>query len=385
MFNKKEFGLVLAGGGTKGSYQVGCLKALKELGINITSVVGTSIGSINAALFVQGDIDLLESLYYEVHMENILKLSDKNSLVVKDNLFTFKNIKKIMNEYFSNTGVSNEPLKNLIDKYINTNKIYRSRKDFGLMTYDLKKVKGLGLFKEDIPRDNFKDYILASACFPLFKPQRIDDKLFLDGGLYDNMPMNMLIDKGYKNIILIDVSGIGVLKKSSRDDIYYKIIKPDEYLGGTFDFNKNTVKKNIMLGYLDTMKVFHKLMGENFYFTKIEYLKLLYRFRVDEIRGLEEAGMIYKLDKYKTWKANEFIEEIIKRYNREWREFNKIKLLSISSIKELIKGNMSVSLCTKIINDFPTLLSTYKGRYSNYFLASYAIQEAISQKKNKIF
>lgn len=383
MFNKKEYGLVLAGGGTKGSYEVGCLKALKELDIKITSVVGSSIGSINAALFVQGDLDLLESLYYNVQMENILKLSDKNSLTVKDNLFTIKNLTKIANEYISKRGISNEPLRKLVDKYINVNKIYRSRKDFGMMTYDLNKRTGLPLFKKDISRDKLIDYILASACFPIFKPQKIDDKLFLDGGLYDVMPTNMLIDKGYKNIILIDVAGIGFFKKTNKDDVYYKIIKSDEYLGGTFDFNKKTVERNIKLGYLDTMKVFHKLMGEHFFFTKIEYLKLLYRFTVEEIRGLEEAGIIFKLDRYKTWKANDFVNEIIKRYEKEWREFSKLKLLSITTIKEFVKGNMSISLCTKINNDFPTLLSTYKGKYSNYFLASYAIQEAINQKNNK--
>ena len=383
MFNKKEYGLVLAGGGTKGSYEVGCLKALKELNIPITSVVGSSIGSINAALFVQGDINFLEDLYYNVQMENILKLSDKNELKVKDNLFTIKNLTKIANEYISTRGISNEPLRKMLDKYIDVNKIYRSRKDFGVMTYDVKKKTGVSLFKKDIDKNQLIDYILASACFPIFKPQKIDDKLFLDGGLYDVMPANMLIDKGYKNIILIDVAGIGFFKRTNKDDVFYKIIKPDIYLGGTFDFNKETAKRNIKLGYLDTMKVFHKLMGEHFFFTKIEYLKLLYRFTVEEIRGLEEAGMIFKLDRYKTWKANDFVNEIIKRYEKEWKEFNKIKLLSISTIKELIKGNISISLCTKINNDFPTLLSTYKGRYSNYFLASYAIQEAINQKKNK--
>ena len=43
----KEFGLVLAGGGTKGAYEVGVWKALKELNINITAIAGTSIGALN--------------------------------------------------------------------------------------------------------------------------------------------------------------------------------------------------------------------------------------------------------------------------------------------------------------------------------------------------
>lgn len=48
---EKEYGLVLAGGGTKGAYEVGVWKALKEMNINITAVVGASIGALNGALF----------------------------------------------------------------------------------------------------------------------------------------------------------------------------------------------------------------------------------------------------------------------------------------------------------------------------------------------
>ena len=50
--DKKEYGLVLAGGGTKGAYQVGVWKALKELDINVKAIAGTSIGALNGALFL---------------------------------------------------------------------------------------------------------------------------------------------------------------------------------------------------------------------------------------------------------------------------------------------------------------------------------------------
>ncbi len=47
------YGLVLEGGGAKGSYQIGAYKALKELGIEIGGVAGTSVGAINSALIIQ--------------------------------------------------------------------------------------------------------------------------------------------------------------------------------------------------------------------------------------------------------------------------------------------------------------------------------------------
>lgn len=42
--------IALAGGGTKGAYQVGAWKAMRELGIPFDIVTGTSIGSVTAAL-----------------------------------------------------------------------------------------------------------------------------------------------------------------------------------------------------------------------------------------------------------------------------------------------------------------------------------------------
>ena len=49
-------GLVLEGGGTKGAYQIGAYKALRDLGIKFQGVAGTSIGALNGAYIIQNDI-----------------------------------------------------------------------------------------------------------------------------------------------------------------------------------------------------------------------------------------------------------------------------------------------------------------------------------------
>ena len=45
-----EYSLVLEGGGAKGAYQIGAWKALKEAGVKINAVAGTSVGALNGAL-----------------------------------------------------------------------------------------------------------------------------------------------------------------------------------------------------------------------------------------------------------------------------------------------------------------------------------------------
>ena len=70
---EKEYGLVLAGGGTKGAYQVGVWKALQELNINVTAIVGTSIGALNGALFLQDDLNSVIKMYENKEISPYIK------------------------------------------------------------------------------------------------------------------------------------------------------------------------------------------------------------------------------------------------------------------------------------------------------------------------
>ena len=56
--------VVLAGGGSKGAYEAGFMKALSELGIDYQIVTGTSIGAMNGCLLAQQDLEALEPYRY---------------------------------------------------------------------------------------------------------------------------------------------------------------------------------------------------------------------------------------------------------------------------------------------------------------------------------
>lgn len=70
----KKIGLVLAGGGGRGAYQIGVWKALRETGLEgyITAVAGSSVGGLNAALFTQGGLDKAEEIWRSISPEIIL-------------------------------------------------------------------------------------------------------------------------------------------------------------------------------------------------------------------------------------------------------------------------------------------------------------------------
>lgn len=361
--DKREYGLVLAGGGTKGAYQVGVWKALCELGIKVKAITGASIGALNGALFLQDDFATMEKMYENIKIDNIMKVEGVDS---NKNIFDLSNIFNLAADYTKQKGIDNTPLRKMIEKYIDMDKLYNSEIDFGLVTYSVKNRMPLQKFKNEIPKEQMIDYLLASSCFPIFKPQVIDGEEYFDGGLYDNTPSNMLIKKCYRNIIIADIAGIGFSKKSTNKDIYVKLISPSEDLGGTFEFNHERIINNIKLGYLDTMRSFNRLQGHIFYFEPKEFSKMLEVFNLQTIYGLEFAAQMYKMYRYREYNFEEFIEELNNRHAEAERLYSKLKKQNLIQIGKRLNKLFDKGLGVCIVRDL------YMGRpaskVSNYML-----------------
>lgn len=335
--NEREYGVVLAGGGTKGAYQIGAWKALKELKIKVKCICGASIGALNGAMFLQDDLTKNEELYHNIKLTDIMEAGDVD---LEKNVFNIKNITRLTRDYAEQKGLSNEPLRRTLEKYINIDKIYNSEIDFGLITVNASDKSPVELFKKDIKKEELIDYLLASACFPIFKPQKIGENEYLDGGLYDNVPINMLLKNNYKEILVIDIAGIGIKRKMISKDVYLKIISPNEDLGGTFEFNPERIKYNIQLGYLDTLRAFNKLQGHIYYFEVSEFNKMIERYGLQTIYGLEYAAQLYHIDKLKIYSFDEFVNELRTKHEEAQIKYNEIKqLLKDKNILEL-KGQL---------------------------------------------
>ena len=203
-------GLVLEGGGTKGAYQLGAYKALKELGMEFDGIVGTSIGALNAAFIIQGDYDIMEDIWLNQDYKSFMIIEEDLYEKYKNTEFKVKDIVAIvdlMNRVRKNEGIDITPLKNLLKEYIDEDKIRKSSKDFGLVTVYLdKKIIPQHLMKEDIPEGQLVDYLIASASLPIFQLDKLDDKLYLDGFLSDNTPVGLLANKKYDDIIVLRLS-----------------------------------------------------------------------------------------------------------------------------------------------------------------------------------
>ena len=155
-------GLVLAGGGAKGSYQVGVYQALMELGWLPDVITGASVGSLNAALFVMGKVNEAADLWRSLDNHGVLELPEGK---------TPEELRDFLLETLRGGGLNTEPLGQTIDQYMDENAIRASYIKYGLVITEMNTLRSVQCTLDDISQGQLKDYMLASsACFPALRP-----------------------------------------------------------------------------------------------------------------------------------------------------------------------------------------------------------------------
>jgi NTE family protein len=259
---KPKRGFALEGGGARGSYHMGVCKAYIESGYEFHGVVGTSIGAINAAMLASGELDTALELWEAISMEHLFDQEFLDALKL-DNNFP-GNITTAFRKIVADRGVDYSKIKKFLSSYIDETKVRASGIDFGLVTFSLSERKSYEVFLSDIPNGKLIDYILASAKLPIFTPLHVDDNRFIDGGIINSCPINMLIDQGYDEIIAVRTKGFGLFRKYDKK-ANVTIIETNENLGHFLSFDGDNAKLNIRRGYCDGLKTLKGLMGINYY------------------------------------------------------------------------------------------------------------------------
>ena len=122
-------------------------------------------------------------------------------------------------------------------------------------------------------KENLKDYLVATAsCFPAFKPTKIENSIYIDGGYTDNLPINLAIKLGATNIIAVDMGAIGITKKINKE-IPITYIRPNNKLGSLLVFEKDYTRYYLKLGYYDTLKKYKQLDGNKYTFKRNSFRK----------------------------------------------------------------------------------------------------------------
>ena len=324
-------GLALQGGGARGSYQIGAYLALKQARIKFDGVCGTSIGAFNGAMIASGKERELLKFWENISVGEILgfnpryiakKLKDEHDL---DYLkLKFENFLEII----KSRGISIEGLKEVLKNNVDKEALMNSKMDYGICTIRLPHLKPLYIYKEEMHKEKIDDYILASCYLPCFKMEKkIDSHYYIDGGFCDNTPLNMLIEKGYKKIYVIELNPLINRKRKLIQKIEMIKITPKRSLGGVVIYDNKNIRENIKMGYYDALRVVKKLDGHYYCFKKKP--KFLYcwltrkinRKKIHHIMGFFNA----KTEKEAIIKS---LEYVMRRENIDYYQvYNPLKML----------------------------------------------------------
>lgn len=256
VIEKKDLGLILSGGGARGAYQIGVWKAMRESNVDqfIKKVYGTSVGAINGAAIAQGDFDLAEALWKKLHYNRVFHNFDAIAASAE---YKPRAIYKVVINLIKERGFNVDPLKDLLHDYLDEDIIRASPIDLGMVVFDMRLRKSRYLRKEDIPKGELIDYIIASATFPLFKAHYIDGVRYLDGGISDNRPFRFFNDDtNITQAICIDLTTARhfYIKDGDRKDLVANYIKASKLLGSPLAFDVKKIERNMQLGYKDFFK-----------------------------------------------------------------------------------------------------------------------------------
>ncbi len=260
--------LVLGGGGSRGAYEIGVWRALRQRNEDFSVVTGTSVGALNGAIIAQDDYDLAVDIWSSITTEMILSIdAAPGDRTLRERLSRFGLFAR---EIAANHGADSTPLRTLLYRVLDEEKIRASKLRFGLVTVKLPELSPRALFADEIPRGDLIDYILASAaCFPAMQKQVIGDASYIDGGYFDNLPIDLAARGGADRMLAVDVHGVGVYRRPENvDQSRIHLISTAWNLGSILLFDAESARRNIELGYLDTRKSFGELDGRLYAFEK---------------------------------------------------------------------------------------------------------------------
>ena len=251
--NTPQKALVLAGGGARGSYQVGVWRALQELDWHPQIITGTSVGSLNGAMFVLDLYETARDMWLTIRSKDVMELPEENS--------DLSALHQFLRRVVRAGGMDVTPLEEIVERVLDEDALRAAPIRFGLVTVEQRGLKPRELTLDEIPVGKVKDYLMASAaCFPALRAREIDGKKFLDGGYSDNMPTGLAKTMGADELVCVDLEGVGITRPNLTG-LPTTLVRSYWELGDILHFDPDTARRNIELGYYDTRRAMGYLRG----------------------------------------------------------------------------------------------------------------------------
>lgn len=295
----EKLGLVLAGGGGKGAYEIGVWQALRDLGLeqSVSAVSGTSVGALNAALFAAGDLERARTVWRDLSPGHIIFSPDpdkaeaqiaqllsspglgqrfKNFLhrssipdplapvsagaAASTALFLLRaHLLPTLSQLLMSGIISADGLGEMIEGAVDCVRLAASPVRCYATCLRIPRLKSDRFLLNGRAPEDIRSILQASAAIPFFFPMaEMEGRRYLDGGLPpwgDNVPVQPLCElEGCRTILVVHLSGRSKVNAGLFPGARLVEVFPSAELGGpagTFDFTAKGARWRMELGYRD--------------------------------------------------------------------------------------------------------------------------------------
>ena len=282
-FKQAQFGIVLAGGGAKGAYQVGAVSYLAELGIEPQIIAGTSIGALNGGVLASNGsfkqaARRLAQVWDKLGTIGIIRSRLRSSLTEADIPTLQQRLVNLQAQLELQALFDPEPIEEVLKEAIDLDAL-RNGTEFWVTVFPTLKLwigstlvdvvrartgtNAHWLCAQDCPDEEIYNLLLASAAIPIAFPCRnINGQGFVDGGLADNVPLKPLAARGCTHAIVIHLGNGAAWSRHSFPGQTVIEIRPEKPIQKSntpvvglaeafFDFSTQRIAELKQRGYND--------------------------------------------------------------------------------------------------------------------------------------
>ncbi|MBQ3781783.1 MAG: patatin-like phospholipase family protein [Bacteroidaceae bacterium] len=261
---RPRVGLVLGGGGALGAAHVGVLKALESADIPIDCIAGTSIGAVVGGLYASGwTAQQLDSLFCSQEWLDLLtdrdsRYSEQLYNIDADGMLYIMGIpimrlkgkdKAITFDLTRLGALRGDSISARLDQLTG----HRGSIDFDRLPVPFRCVSFDVLTLSEVVhrQGSLPDAMRASMSLPgVFKPMKTDTQLLIDGGVADNLPVDVVREMGADVVIAVDLSRKNLGQGNGDADI---CLRPNLKEFDIASFGRRQVRQMIRIGYVETL------------------------------------------------------------------------------------------------------------------------------------
>ncbi len=372
-------GFICSSDGAKSSYEIGCIKAIKELNSGISCAAGAFMGSINAMLIAMDDVEGMIRFWRNASKIGFFDVA-ANIGQMYVNEWEGSEYARFMIKYLGYVTSRNDDMqkiRRLLNQYVNEEKVRRSDVKCAFVGISPYTLSPQIFSPEDVPDGQLADYIMCSALFPVLALSGDEYSTCLD---YEISPYKA-IDR-YSPSLIISTDETSEVKMPLNPSSL-KIVRPSRMMKLTVNESAEDMIDNIRLGYVDTLREVSFSYGNTYYINRLTDREGSLKERISKNTDVHKSALVGYLLRIKDVTEEKVIQRLGSMLSAAGMKVNDVYVSLLENVAEYLEVEKNEKYTDKTLRrEVMKKMYALCGEYSESLNDEGHIVEVISSAKD---